>query len=204
VINHGKLGNISQIISAIAAVVAILFSYSTVKISWKNAEEDKQAKRPYFVLGDPGIKEQKLGALFAINIDVKNIGIHTATNFAYEIIFFEDLPTEGLKIKEKHDDEIVGDLPPSFPVYIQKDIGDVRIPGIPTKYILMLIKYKDAISKDLYSQKLYMKWHGNPESKGYVIYNFERLSASEANKIEESFGTIINEFLDPKHSIITH
>lgn len=154
-------------------------------------------KRPYFISRNPEIQEQKFGSLFAIKVDVENIGIHAATNFVYGIFLIDNLPTEGLKLKDKLYGDITGDIPPSLPIYLKKDIGDIRISGIPQEYVLILIKYKDVISNDLYSQELYMKWPGNPEGKDYVIYNFQRTTTGEAKKIKESFKTIINEFLDP-------
>lgn len=183
-----KLGNISQMVSAIAAIFPVIFTYYTVTTSWKSLEEDKKSKRPYFISVNSGVKEQepRLGSLFRIQIPIQNIGIHPAANVTRRIIIIEVSSTGELKQSYiLADDELSGELPQGIINFWTKNVPDVRIPLINTKYIVMLIKYKDAILGNTYSQKFYMKWHGDPEGKGYVRYLFEHVIVNEANSIDE-------------------
>lgn len=201
-----KLGNISQITSAIAAIAAVIFTYLTVTTSWKSIEVDKQSKRPYFVIMDPELKKKQVGSSYIITMIIKNIGIHPASNVAQRIIHINTTQTGELKYSDKIDQEPANEIPSASVYTLERDVGALETHTL-SQYIVMLLKYKDPILGNEYYQKHYTKWEIIPEKVNNDIYNrhlFVLTNVNEANKIEESFGNIINEFLDPKLTTKSH
>ncbi|HAJ80472.1 MAG TPA: hypothetical protein DCO75_11955 [Fibrobacteres bacterium] len=166
------VSSVSGAVAAIAALITIYFALSTIN-------EEKYFKKPYFELEAPGIKIQNANSQsYRIQITMRNVGIHPANELTGKIIIIDGSLT--LKPNYIFNFSISNDLPPNSPTPWCQD--NVSLPiNINTQFIVVYIKYTDAIFNKEYSQSFYMKWNG--VQNGTTDPNFNHTSIDEKQNI---------------------
>lgn len=144
-------------ISAVAAMVATFAALYTIKMAKEAAELERLSKRAYFTVSKPGIKQISDGPPFRIQITLENVGSNPTCELTGKILFV------GYSLKDPPDSQVelsvANEIPSNSPTPWYYDSLDLP-KDMPSKYIVLLIKYFDPIIDRYYEQQFYMKWHG--------------------------------------------
>lgn len=162
--------------TTIFAIISLISAYITI-VSWQTQRE---AARPYFTFKESPIVE--LGSQVSFEFKFQNVGTHPATELTSEtLVFNQDLSQKPLLID---DYSIVNAIPrdtvTSLLVHLEPRELNPNLPGIPSYYIVISLRYKDPILNDSYNQAIYIKWPGVIDQKIQPLIHVE---ASEKQTI---------------------
>ncbi len=177
---------ITALAGAIAAIMAMLTVYHS-RVSW---QEERGSKRPFFVVEEPGIRVLAKSPPYRIQVTIKNIGIHPATEFEGRILILKsDLsgqPDVDINFS------IANALPINSPNKWFRD--DVQLPkNLPAQFVILAMKYKDPMINKVFNQIYFMKWKGIKENKTYP--DFIHASREEAKTITNHLRDILVDYL---------
>jgi len=135
-------------------------------------------KRPYINISAPGIKPLPKSPPYRIQINMENTGTNAAQDLQARLLMFD----QSLKSPPIGNIEIgvANDIPPRTPTPYYND--SVLLPrDYPAQFVVMALKYKDAITNKNYSQVWYMKWDGI--MAGTTSPDFVHVSPEEKSRI---------------------
>lgn len=164
-----------ETIGVVSGAIAALAALATICLTYHNNKRDREAKRPYFTIVDPGFKQIKNN--LRLQITFINNGNHPAKEFKGEIQIFQEDVLNVVKI----DIDIVNDIPPNYPTPYYNDSVVLTV-NMPRHFIYCNISYLDPILKKKYHQEFFMKWDG---VQNWVTHpDFVHVDKSEKNIIQ--------------------
>lgn len=167
-------------ISSICAVITVVLALIAITTSLSDRKEDREVKRSYFAIVNPGIKKLSGSPPYRVQITFENIGQHPSTGLEGYILFIDS--SVQAKPDSKISLSVANDIPPNSPTPWYND--NLNLPqNMPKKYIFVLIKYYDPILKKEFEQKFFMKWAGVKD--GSTHPDFTHVEKSERIKIED-------------------
>jgi hypothetical protein len=183
--NSNTWAAVSGIASAIAAIAAMFTVYHS-RVSWEN---ERESKRPYFIIEKPGIKPLEKSPPFRIQINMENKGTHAAKGLEGKIMILKaDLSSQPEFV---FNFSIANAIPSNSPTPWYNDT--LILPkDLPPQFVVLAIKYTDEILDKSYNQVFYMTWHG--VENGLTHPDFVHTSKDDAIKIESYLKEVITEF----------
>lgn len=180
---------LSSLATIAAAIVAIITVYH-IRTSW---QKERESRRPYIAIEEPGIKPLPQSPPFRMQITMRNIGKHPASQFEGAISIFDK--TMSGKFTFNTSFTLGNDVPPDSPTPWYTD--NVLLPqNVPIQYICLFLKYRDPILEKRYSQIFYMRWDG--VSNGITHPDFVYVSSDESDKIldylKESKANLLRDY----------
>ena len=185
-----------EIWTAIAAISAAISAYAAMRVVYHSRmtkKEELNAKRPYFILEAPGIKQLSNSPPYRIQITMKNIGGHVASDFTCRILIIKR------ELDGKPDFEfnfsVANAIPPNTPTPWYYD--SLQLPmKLEPHYVILSIKYNNPILDNSHAQIYFMKWDG--VQKGVTHPDFVYMNKDEmteaTNYLKESFNEFSQEY----------
>lgn len=167
-----------QVIASCASVISGLCAVGSVWLALSTLREANAAKRPYINIAAPGIKPLPKSPPYRIQINMENTGTNTAVDLRARLLMFDQSlkspPVAQIEIS------VANDIPSKTPTPYYNDA--VLLPqNHPPQFIVLALKYNDAITKKAYSQVWYMKWDGIVA--GVTNPDFVHVSPEEKTRI---------------------
>lgn len=163
---------VSALASAFAAIAAAIACYQTRL----GKEEDREAKRPFFVLEAPGIKQLDVSPPFRVNLPMRNVGTVPALNVCGRIIFADS--STGVDLLDTTF-ELADPIPANSPTPWY--IDTLMLPSnAPVHFITLLLTYIHPLTEKQFSQAFFMKWNG--VQNGSFQPDFVYVSIDEAKE----------------------
>lgn len=162
----------------ISAIVAIFALIITILIFNYNVKKQLESGKPYFVISNPGIKENS--PPYRIQINMQNEGGRPASNFKGKIFFLD-------KTLDNFPNQIIAfsvgnDIPVNSPTPWYDDPVQLS-ENIKPMYIVLRVSYDDSLLNKNFNQTFFMKWDG--VINGMTSPDFVHVSMDEKLGIEK-------------------
>lgn len=143
-------------ISAIAASISAIASFKTAKRTAKSYEYDRIAKRPYFSLKGPGFQPLNPSPPFRLIIPMINVGGRPASDFEFIILMVDSINGNAVLHESK---QLANDIDCNSPIPWWND--SIVLPAnLPPHYVVVFMKYHDAILQKEFKPEFFMKFNG--------------------------------------------
>jgi len=181
--------NTWAVVSAVAGAIAALAAMFTVYHSHVFWQDERESKRPYFIIEKPGIKPLSKSPPFRIQINMENKGVHAAKDLEGKIFILKsDLSS---KPEFTFSFSIANAIPSNSPTPWYND-SLILQKNLPPQYVVLAIKYWDEILNKSYNQIFFMTWHGVKD--GSTHPDFVHTTKDEAYNIGQYLKESLNEF----------
>lgn len=172
--------NISNIFITITTLIFAITSLVTVFISLSAWREERETVRPYLTFySSPQVYFNDLNQL-VFSFKFCNVGLHPADSLHSQTIIVDS----ALDCKPLHTDQytLVNNIPQNSTADMLIKISSPAFDNITIKqhYIILNLKYTDAILEKNHEQILYLRWFGIVDGKPNAVFH---ASQEDKNRI---------------------
>jgi hypothetical protein len=160
-------------ITALGTLGAAIFAFLTVRQARIERIEDRSNRRPYFSfvegeLGESAFEEEDWGKTDYITLICKQIGTNPAADVSAKVAILKDVDN-GFIDPVILDHREVNDIAANFNLKVNQ--GGFSLFNHGYHYVIVKLKYKDAIYSTELTQTIYLAWPGlSPDDINNPLY----------------------------------
>lgn len=140
---------VSSVAGAVAAIAAMITVYQA-KMVW---QQERETKRPFFIIEKPGVKPLPTAPPYRIQITMENRGVHPASGLEGRILILRADLTSQPDFDFRF--SVANAIPANSPTPWYND--SVNLPqNLPPQYVVLAIKYEDSILEKKFGQVFFM------------------------------------------------
>jgi hypothetical protein len=145
--------------------------------------------RPKFRIRNPRVDESNDGDKYQFDYDLENVGSRSASNIVVRVVLVKESLDEEPKIIES---SLASEVAINEPLNMSLSMGTPSL-NEPAHYIVVAMRYADAVTKKPYKQIFFVKWQG--VKRGDIAQDIIHLTQEERQKLEEHLKELLTDFV---------